>query len=742
MAAATSVWEKLGLTDSEYEKIQQILGRTPNYLELALFSVMWSEHCGYKHSRALLSRFPTEGKHVLQGPGENAGIIDIGDGQAIVMKIESHNHPSAIEPYQGAATGVGGILRDIFTMGARPIANLNSLRFGPLTAPRQRYLLNGVVAGIAGYGNCTGIPTVAGEVYFDECYEGNCLVNAMSVGLLEKDQPIARGIAAGVGNPVMVVGSRTGRDGIHGATFASEELNEESEEKRPSVQVGDPFTEKLLIEACLEAIRSGYLVGIQDMGAAGLTSSACEMAARGKHGIEMDIALVPRREEGMTPYEVMLSESQERMLLVPKQGHVDDIRTIFEKWGLQAVVVGYVTDDGMLRIKDGGEVVAEVPAAALAHAPVYHPPTRRPAYLEETATFDVSSLPEPEDLGKTLLQLLASPNIASKEWVFQQYDYMVQTNTVVGPGSDAAVLRIKGTRKAIALTVDGNGRFCYLDPYEGGAAAVAEAARNLVCSGAQPLAITDCLNFGNPEKPEIYWQFAQTIEGMAKACRKFDTPVISGNVSFYNETKGKAIYPTPVVGMVGLIDDVDRVCTQGFKQAGDIIVLVGENRNELGGSEYLKVVHNLVTGQPPHLNLDEEKRVQDFCLAAIQSGVIHSAHDCSEGGLAVALAECCISGKIGADIYLLENGSPAALLFGESHSRIILSLAEKDLPPLQRLAIRMNVPLAVLGVVTGDHLRIQIGEEKTKTAPKTALDLSVAQLEKTWREAIPCLMQS
>ncbi|WP_333871652.1 phosphoribosylformylglycinamidine synthase subunit PurL, partial [Desulforamulus putei] len=513
------VWREMGLTDSEYEKIVEILGREPNYVEVGIFAVMWSEHCSYKTSRPALKTLPTEGPAILQGPGENAGIVDIGDGQAVVFKIESHNHPSAIEPYQGAATGVGGILRDIFTMGARPVAVLDSLRFGELDNPRVRYLFDGVVAGISGYGNCIGVPTVGGEVYFADSYEDNCLVNVMCVGLIDQ-KDIKKGVAAGIGNPVMVVGAKTGRDGIHGATFASEELSEEAAERRPAVQVGDPFMEKLLLEACLEVIKTGYVVGIQDMGAAGLTSSSCEMASRAGTGLEMDLALVPRREEGMTPYEVMLSESQERMLLVVEKGTEEKVKEIFAKWDLDAVVVGRVTGDGILRIKEGSQVVAEIPARALTEqAPVYHRPTRVPAYLEEVQNYPVDSLNMPHDYNEVLLKLLASPNIASKEYAYKQYDYMVGLNTVVTPGSDAAVLRVKGTRKGIAMTTDCNGRYCYLDPKTGAAIAVAEAARNLVCSGAKPLAVTNCLNFGNPEKPEVMWTFWQCIEGMAEACR-------------------------------------------------------------------------------------------------------------------------------------------------------------------------------------------------------------------------------
>lgn len=732
------VWREMGLTDEEYEKIKDILGREPNYVELGIFSAMWSEHCSYKTSRPVLKMFPTEGERVLQGPGENAGIIDIGDGQAVVFKIESHNHPSAIEPYQGAATGIGGILRDIFTMGARPIAVLDSLRFGNLDNDRTRYLLNGVVSGAAGYGNRVGIPTVGGEIYFSPSYEENPLVNVMGVGLIDH-QEIKKGVATGIGNPVMVVGARTGRDGIHGATFASEELSADAAEESPTVQAGDPFMEKLLMEACLEVMKSGYVVGIQDMGAAGLTSSSCEMASRAGTGIEMDLLLVPRREEGMTAYELMLSESQERMLLVVKKGTEDKVKEIFAKWDLEAVVVGKVTDDGMLRLTEGEQVVAEIPAKALAEdAPVYHRPYSRPDYLDEVQKLNLESIPESEEYSSALLSLLQSPNIASKEWVYRQYDHTAGLNTVVCPGSDAAVLRIKGTNKGIALTTDCNGRYCYLDPYVGGMIAVAEAARNLVCAGAQPLAITNCLNFGNPEKPEIMWQFRKAVEGMSEACRKLDTPVTGGNVSFYNETRGTAVYPTPIVGMVGLVEDLQHVCTQAFKDEGDTIILVGETREELGGSEYLKVIHGIeAAGKPPMLDLDLEKQVQQAVLQAIKSGLVKSAHDCSEGGLAVALAEACISGGIGAEVTVNKNMRIDALLFGESQSRIIVTSGEDKVAELIRLLTIKNVPFTRLGTVKGDALKIDVAtaDESFRT-----IDLPVSEMERKWRGAITCLL--
>ncbi|GAB6157988.1 phosphoribosylformylglycinamidine synthase subunit PurL [Desulfotomaculum varum] len=741
MTMDPGVWREMGLTDSEYEKIMDILGREPNYVELGIFAVMWSEHCSYKTSRPALKTLPTEGPAILQGPGENAGIVDIGDGQAVVFKIESHNHPSAIEPYQGAATGVGGILRDIFTMGARPVAVLDSLRFGRLDNPRVRYLFEGVVAGISGYGNCIGVPTVGGEVYFEDCYKDNCLVNVMCVGLLDQ-RDIKKGVAAGIGNPVLVVGAKTGRDGIHGATFASEELSEAAADKRPAVQVGDPFMEKLLLEACLEVIKTGYVVGIQDMGAAGLTSSSCEMASRAGTGLEMDLALVPRREAGMTPYEIMLSESQERMLLVVQKGTEDKVKEIFAKWDLDAVVVGRVTGDGLLRIKEGPQVVAEIPARALTEqAPVYYRPTREPAYLKEVQNYPLDNLNLPDDYNRLLLQLLASPNIASKQYVYQQYDYMVGLNTVVPPGADAAVLRVKGTDKGIAMTTDCNGRYCYLDPKTGAAIAVAEAARNLVCAGAKPLAVTNCLNFGNPEKPEVMWTFWQCIEGMAEACRALETPVTGGNVSFYNESQGSAVYPTPTIGMVGLVENLAHVCTQGFKQAGDAVFLIGETLPELGGSEYLKIHFGLTKGKPPVLDLQLEKKVQDFVLAEIKSGLIKSAHDCAEGGLAVALAECCIAGGLGADITMVRRFRGDALLFGETQSRIIISVDRQRSVELVKKLVAAGVPYSQLGTVGGRSLVINVVNPGCTGCGGNLVNLPVTRLAETWRGAIPCLMK-
>ncbi|MDH7577021.1 MAG: phosphoribosylformylglycinamidine synthase subunit PurL [Bacillota bacterium] len=726
----------MGLTREEYDRICQLLGREPNHLETGMFAVLWSEHCAYKNSRPVLKLFPTTGPRVLQGPGENAGIVDIGDGQAVVFKIESHNHPSAIEPYQGAATGVGGIVRDIFAMGARPIALLNSLRFGNLDNPRVRYLFGGVVAGIAGYGNCLGIPTVGGEVYFHPCYTGNPLVNAMCAGLVEHDQ-IMKGRAAGIGNPVMLVGAKTGRDGIHGATFASGELSEESEQRRPAVQVGDPFMEKLLIEACLEVIRAGCLVGIQDLGAAGLTSSCAETAGRAGTGIEIDVSLVPRREKGMTPYEVMLSESQERMLLIPERGKEELVREIFRRWGLDAVVIGRVTGDGIFRVRDGDDIVAEVPVRALTEeAPVYHRIPRAPEYYQARRDWPVETLPVPGNFNWVLTCLLESPTLASKEWVYRQYDHMVMLNTVVRPGADAVVLRIKGTKKGIALTTDGNSRYCYLDPCRGGMIAVAEAARNLSCTGAEPLGVTDCLNFGNPEKPEIFWQFQEAVKGMSEACRLLEIPVVSGNVSFYNETEGEAVYPTPVVGMVGLLPDAEKHCTTAFRDPGDEIVLLGELAPHLGVSEYLAVIHEREVGPVPEIDLFREKALQGCCRELIGRGLVKSAHDCAEGGLAVALAECCIAGEAGARVEIPLEGREDALLFGEAQSRVIVTCTPRHLSQVEELAQKAGVPCRVLGKVGGNCLIIQDAATK-----RVLVNLAVKEMEKRWRGSISRMME-
>jgi phosphoribosylformylglycinamidine synthase subunit PurL len=728
------LYREIGLTDEEYQRVVDILGRKPNWTETGLYSVMWSEHCSYKNSKPVLRRFPTSGPRVLQGPGEGAGIVDIGDNQAVVFKIESHNHPSAIEPYQGAATGVGGIIRDVFSMGARPVALLNSLRFGELTSPRVKYLFENVVAGIAGYGNCIGIPTVGGEVNFDATYEGNPLVNAMCVGLIDHDK-IQKGVATGVGNPVIYVGASTGRDGIHGATFASEELNDESEKKRPAVQVGDPFMEKLLLEACLELIDTGIVVGIQDMGAAGLTCSSAEMASKAGNGIEMNLDLVPQREAGMTAYEMMLSESQERMLVVVEKGKEAEAIAIFDKWGLASAVVGRVTDDGMLRLLHHGEVVAEVPVKTLADdAPVYYRPSAVPAYYEANANVDpVAAIPEPADVNETLKALLAQPTVANKAWVYEQYDHIVRANTAVKPGSDAAVVMIRGTRKALAMSTDCNGRYVYLDPQVGGAIAVAEAARNVVCSGAEPLAITDCLNFGNPEKPEVFWQFEKAVDGMSEACLALNTPVIGGNVSFYNERSGDAIYPTPTVGMVGLIADVDHITTQDFQAEGDAIILLGETYAELGGSEYQKWATGSISGRPPQLDLTKEAAVQKLVLDAIRQGLVKSAHDLSEGGLGVALAESCFGSGIGAAVSLQSDLRSDVLLFSESQSRILLSVAQEQTDAVLALAKERGVPAQVIGTTGGERLVVNVNGTEVIHAP-------LADLKAAWKDAIPCLI--
>ncbi len=698
-----------GLTEEEYTKIVNTLGREPNITELGILAAMWSEHCSYKSSRVHLKRLPTKGDIVIQGPGENAGIVDIGEGLCAVFKMESHNHPSFIEPYQGAATGVGGILRDIFTMGARPIALLDSLRFGNPSLLKTKFLVDGIVDGIAGYGNCIGIPTIGGEVYFDDCYNGNPLVNVFALGITKTDE-IFRGYAKGVGNPVIYVGSKTGRDGIHGAVMASETFTKEAEGKRPAVQVGDPFTEKLLLEACLELFKTGTVVGIQDMGAAGLTSSSTEMAERAGTGLRIEIDKVPRREESMTPYEVMLSESQERMLMVLEKGKEHIAENIFRKWDLDFSIIGEVTDNSKLIIYDKGELSAEIPINLISEeAPSYNRPIHKPDYIDDIRNIDTSSIPLPKDLGGVLLTLLSSPTLASKRWIFEQYDYMVRTNTIALPGSDASVVRIKGTNKAVAMTVNCNSTYCYLDPYTGAGIAVAESARNLACSGATPLAITDCLNFGSPEKPEVMWQFEQAIDGMSEACSKLNTPVVSGNVSFYNETEGTAIYPTPTVGMVGLIEDMDKHMTQWFKDEGDIIVLLGETKEEFGGSEYLKQIHGRVCGIPPSLDLDKELKLIRTLLQGSQEGIIKSAHDISEGGLALAISESCFtpSGLKGVEIKIPQSIRDDALLFSESQARAIISLDEQNIAKIKELTKRCGVPMKIIGSVNGTRLFIE-----------------------------------
>jgi phosphoribosylformylglycinamidine synthase len=697
-----------GLSEHEYELILGILGREPTFTELGVFSAMWSEHCGYKNSKPLLRQFPTTAPWVLQGPGENAGVIDVGDGLAVAFKIESHNHPSAVEPYQGAATGVGGILRDVFTMGARPIACLNSLRFGELDGPgadRVRYLFAGVVKGIGDYGNCVGIPTVAGEVYFDGAYEGNPLVNAMAIGLMKHDELI-KGVAEGVGNPIMAVGSRTGRDGIHGATFASAELSEESEAKRPMVQVGDPFTEKLLLEASLELIRSGHIVGIQDMGAAGLVSSSTEMAARGGTGVDIEITRVPVREPGMTPYEILLSETQERMLVVAKNGHEEDVRAILGRWDLDAETIGQVTDTGRYVVRENGAVVVDLPGEPLVEAcPTYTREGREDPAIAALRAWDPAEIADEDarmDPGDSLRRLLDAPTIASKRWVYEQYDSTVRTNTVVGPGSDAAVIRLRGTHRAIAATVDCNGRYVHLNPFRGGQIAVAEAARNLVCSGALPRAVTDNLNFGNPLKPEVYHQMSEALRGIAEACRALETPVTGGNVSLYNENPRGAIYPTPTIGMVGIVEDLAHVTTSGFRAEGDDIVLLGRNTAELGGSEYLKTIHGLVAGDAPALDVAAEAALQRALLAAIRAGLVRSAHDPAEGGLAVALAESAFADPslpFGVRVELRDVLPRSALLFGEAQSRVVVSCDPAGTDALLALMAEHGVPAERIGSV-------------------------------------------
>ena len=716
------------LTQQEFERIKELLGREPTFAELGIFSVMWSEHCSYKSSRIHLKRLPTTGPRVIVPPGENAGVVDLGDGWCAAFKIESHNHPSFIEPFQGAATGVGGILRDIFTMGARPVASMNSLRFGSLDHPqhgrRNRSLLAGVVAGIAHYGNAFGVATVGGEVAFDDAYALNPLVNAFALGLVRHDQ-IFFGKATGIGNPVLYVGAKTGRDGIHGATMASAEFDEEALEKRPTVQVGDPFLEKLLLEACLEAMKSGAVAGIQDMGAAGLTSSSCEMAARAGTGIELDLSLVPQREQNMTAYEMLLSESQERMLIVAHSGREREVVDIFRKWDLDAVVIGRVRDTGRMQVVHNGEIVADIPVEALTdEAPRYERPMA-PAPKQEPQITTIEST----DLTSELLRLLSSGNIASKHWVYRQYDHMVRTNTAILPGADAAVVRIKETRRALAMSLDGNGRYCAANPREGAKLVVAESARNVVCVGARPIAITNCLNFASPERPEVMWSFSETIDGMAEACRAFETPVVSGNVSFYNETEGRGILPTPVIGMVGLIEDVKRAVLPGFKKSGDVIALLGITQDDLFTA----------SGKVPALDLNREVAVQKACLAAAEAGLLASAHDCSDGGLSVALAESCFStlgrDAIGAEVDLKGPLDPTTLLFSESPSRIIISFNPSDAGTVQEIAEHNQAPFAMLGRVGGNELVIAVDGEETVRA-------DIAELESAWRDALATKLQA
>ncbi len=721
----SELYADLGLTNSEFEDIKRVLGREPTAVELGMYSLMWSEHCSYKSSKEVLRMLPTQGPWVLQGPGENAGIIDIGDGLAVAFKLESHNHPSAVEPYQGAATGIGGIVRDIFTMGARPIACLDPLRFGSLDRSRTRFLLGGVVAGIAGYGNCLGIPTVAGDLYFDECYDENPLINVMCVGIVPVSR-IIKGAAATPGEAVILFGNRTGRDGIGGASvLASQEFDETSEAKRPSVQVGDPFTEKLLIEASLEMLDAGLLVGLSDLGAAGISCALSETAAKGGVGMAVHADRVPLREE-MEPFEIMISESQERMLAVCKPDNAAVVIEICERWGLKATQIGEVIPGDKLEIYWKGEKVVDVPASSLADGPVYSRDSSRPEYLDRVAAFDPGAIEHPRDLNDVLMRLVAGPNLCSRHWVWEQYDHMVQLNTVVYPGSDAAVLRVKGTGKGLALSVDGNGRYCYLDPYTGAQIAVVEAARNVVASGAVPAAITNCLNFGNPERPDIFWQFIRAVEGMSDACRALDLPVVSGNVSFYNESFGEAVHPTPVIGMVGVLPDIEKRVGIGFQSQDDLVVLLGETLPELGGSEYLKVIHGRTEGLPPRVDLARERDVQAVCREAIDAGLILSAHDCSEGGLAVTLIDSCWAGGIGATVRVETDLAPAEWLFSESQSRFVVTLKKMDLPRLEEMAAQAGVPVEVLGWVDGKHLVINdwiaLDLEKSRETWRTALE--------------------
>ena len=726
----SKIYREWGLTDEEYGTIcDKILHRLPNYTETGLFAVMWSEHCSYKNSKPVLRKFPTTGPQVLQGPGEGAGIVDIGDGQAVVFKAESHNHPSAVEPYEGAATGVGGIIRDIFSMGARPIAILDSLRFGELDNERTKHIFEEVVAGISGYGNCIGIPTVGGETVFDPCYKGNPLVNAMCVGLIDQ-KDMQKGQAVGVGNSIMYVGAKTGRDGIHGATFASEEFKEEEEAQRSAVQVGDPFMEKLLMEACLECIYdySDALIGIQDMGAAGLVSSSSEMASKAGSGLLLNLDDVPQRETEMTPYEMMLSESQERMLLCIKKGEEQRIVDLFKKYELDAVVIGEVTDDGMYRLSHAGKVVAELPVDALAEdAPVYYKPTAVPARIAAFAAME-DYKPVFTSAQDTLVALLQQATLASKKSVYDTYDSMVRTSTVVGPGSDAAVVRVRGTKKAIAMTTDCNGRYLYLNPEIGGQIAVAEAARNIVASGGKPLAITDCLNYGNPDKPEIFWELSTSADGISEACRQLDTPVISGNVSLYNETDGVAVYPTPMIGMVGLIEDLAHITTQAFKAAGDHIILIGETKADFNGSELQKMELGKIEGKLMDFDLAVEKENQANVLKAIKAGLIASAHDLSEGGLAVGLMESVFDTGLGFDVTVAMDKT---LLFSETQSRFILTVKPENVAAVEAI---FGSAAAQIGTVTAAAVA------KIAAANET-ITLDIKEVQTKWEEAIPCLLK-
>jgi len=722
------ILEENDLTESEYKKIIETLKREPNDVELGLYSAMWSEHCSYKSSKPVLSIFPTQAEWVLFGPGENAGAIDIGEGLAMVMKIESHNHPSAVEPFHGAATGSGGVVRDILAMGARPVALLGSLRFGNLEDSHVKYLAEEAGKGLAFYGNNIEVPTIGGETYFLDSYQGNPLVNAMCVGLVKKED-IVVAVAEGTDSIVILAGEKTGKDGVGSASFASRELEgEEKEIEHPPIPQGNPFLEKKLIEACLEIVRKRLVLGMQDLGAAGLVSSTCEMASKGNCGIELDLSLVPRKEEGITPREMMLSETQERMLLIAKKDKEDEVGKIFNKWGIAYTVIGKVTSDGILRLKEGEKIVGEVPARSLAEdVPIRYYQGKIPAKLKEIQKLNLEDIPQPADYNQALLKILASPNICSKEWAYKNNKKISAegTEVLLFPGDDAGVLKIKGSKRGIAFTTDGNGRYCYLDPFTGGKIAVAEAARNLSCKGALPMAVTDNLNFGNPEKEEIFWQLEESVKGISEACEALEVPVISGNVSLNNESNGEAIYPTPIIGMAGMIEDYDQLCTMSFKNDGDFIVLIGENKEEVGGSEYLKVFHALEKGLPPQIDLSAEKSVQDACRESIQAEIISSAHDCADGGLAVTLAECCITGKRGAKVEINHRIRNDALLFGETQSRIVVSLPVKNLDSLKEIANKYEVPIQILGKVEGNSIKIN-----------NLIDIEVEQLKKAWERNI------
>ena len=715
----------IGLTEEEFERLKKILGREPSWTELGITSALWSEHCSYKSSKIYLREFPTEGPHVLQGPGENAGVVDVGHGFVAVFKMESHNHPSFIEPYQGSATGVGGILRDIFTMGARPIACMDALRFGEIDAPRMRFLIDGVVRGIGGYGNCMGIPTVGGETGFHRCYNGNILVNAFALGVARRDR-IFHARASGAGNPVLYVGSRTGRDGIHGATMASEAFDKESEQKRPTVQVGDPFTEKILLEACLEAMRTGAIVAIQDMGAAGLTSSTFEMAGRGGTGLRLDLDQVPLRQPGLTPYEMMLSESQERMVLVAKKGREEEVEKVFRRWGLEVADIGEITSTGRAILTWHGEAAADIPIQPLTEeAPVYHRPVAEPADL--AARWRAPEVPQPSDPRSSLEQLLATPEFASKRWIWQQYDYTVRTNTVQGPGGDAAVVLLKGTPSGLAMTCDVNPVYCYFDPRRGGAQAVAEAVRNLACVGAEPVGLTDCLNFGNPERPEISWQFREAVRGISEACRALSVPVISGNVSFYNETEGASIYPTPAVAMVGVIPSLANLPESWFQREGDRIVLLGDDRSEFGGAAYLRLLYDLEQGRPPAVDLDAELRLARLLRGLIAQGYLHTAHDLSEGGFLIALAEACFGRRtMGARVEIPMVGAD---LFSETQGRALLAVDPAALDQVLDAAEESGVPAREIGETGGADLVVKSGGE--------VLSAPISRLHEIWSTALP-----